>query len=300
MWAMESILNGFFIAIAVVLGFPYISYRLYIIIARRLEFANINPKPPKRFQNPVERLIGFYFIPVITGAIAKAGANTAFPDGTNVTNLPYCKFQTVFIEFSDMACTILQLLLAWNLFTTIRVFRHGRPWPMEYLTAKLIERERIWIPLAFSIGLLFALVSTIFAGPRNYWCWVMDTSPVLNYSLNTLLIYYLWLWIVWLAGIFALLVAAFDYFMNSSDYQGEGDFRIAYIVAFFWFILSDLIVWVLASADRFWSFAYPGCFNVVLGMSHAILGSGHGIILTIVYAALLYGKKFPLEPKLMN
>ncbi|RUS21326.1 hypothetical protein BC937DRAFT_93018 [Endogone sp. FLAS-F59071] len=294
----------------------YALYCLYIYTYGQ----NRNAQPIRRFKNPVERLIGYFFIPLLLGTFARSFANGPFPDDI-VTNMTYCEVQTAFVEFQCMSEAVLQFMFSWHLINIIRVFRGLHPWSIDKLTANLIKSERVWITAAFSIGLIFAFASVIYAGlfvysnfikfesigqetfiytipmkgPRNYWCWVLDTSPAANGSLNTLMFFYLWEWIAILAGIVALSVGLYDYISHPGDYKGEKDFRISCIISFFWFLLVDMTTWVISSASRFWSYSYPGCFNIALGMGQAILTNGRGVLFVFLYFVLLFNNQFPVE-----
>jgi len=65
------------------------------------------------------------------------------------------------------------------------------------------------------------------------------------------------------------------------------------LTAFSAFLVIDVVVWVISSANRF--IAYSIGSNAGLSTAQALVSSGRGLWLAIVYGVLVYQKQFEKE-----
>ncbi|RUP44115.1 hypothetical protein BC936DRAFT_149917 [Jimgerdemannia flammicorona] len=255
----------------------------------------------RKFTNPAERLVLLNLVPVFIGTIGMLISNDPWGDDPNNVNMPYCQFQTVLIEFRDMGCVLMAALFAWNLYTIIHTFR--RPSATSHFTVNdllrhLERRERFYIVIAYFGGVVFAVVSIPLAAPRNQWCWVKNAEiggPLGN-SLYALLFFFAWMWIVLVFSIAVLLYVWYDRLQHRRDYKTMKDIRSGSIAAFSWILIIDVMVWVCASTNRFWSFAKE-CDNLQLIILQAAFSCGRGMLLATAYFLLkVKGQFIELEP----
>lgn len=281
---LEKLLAGASI-VSILTIFGYFIHRTYIA----------SPKRP--IENPAERLIAYTFVPVLSEMIGKVMAELPWRNGLDQTS---CKAQTSLIEFGNMASVILGLWFAWDLYTIIVVFRRpndpGRPWNIRELKPKLIKREIFFIPTAYIAGFLFALATIPFAAPKDFWCWVNDTSGVFRNTLNLLVFFYAWMWIVFTLSFFVLAFALIDYIRHRSEHTTTRDIRSGCIASFSSFLIINVVVWALASAQRLYtSYIYFGCYNIPLTFTHPLLACSRGLLLATAYGLLVYNGQFTLE-----
>ncbi|RUS34977.1 hypothetical protein BC938DRAFT_477209, partial [Jimgerdemannia flammicorona] len=281
-WSLQKILSSLSMAsIAAVFG--YVLYRHF--------------KLQRRFTNPAERLMFFNLFPVFVRMIGGFIANDPWGTDPNNVNMPYCQAQTAFVEFGDMGCVVMGGVFARDLYTIIHVFRGlgvTNSFTVEDLSRLFEKREKTYIVIAYLGGFASAITSTLFAGPRDLWCWVRDIdhpNPLARSHL-ALIFFYAWMWIVMILSITVLLYAWCDVLLHKGDFRSMNDIRYGCIVAFSSVLLIDLVGWAFASANRFWTYANPGCALLPLEALQAIITSSRGLFLVTAYYLLKVNEQF--------
>jgi len=261
--------------IAIVVIFVYIFYRIY---------------GTRDFNDPAERLLAYTFVPVLIEMIGKAMSNVSWQTGIVDTTL--CQAQTALVEFGNIGSILLAFLFAWNMHTLTCSFRRTNlkvsPEELcENLRNKLIGRELPFVLSSFFISLIFMGIAVPLACPRDFWCWVSSSV------LYDIIFFYGWMWLAFSLSFILILYFGLSRLTHKDKYDKAIGITKGNLTAFSAFLVIDVVVWVISSANRF--IAYSIGSNAGLSTAQALVSSGRGLWLAIVYGVLVYQKQFEKE-----